>query len=352
MANPWDLLASEMPTEEELLAIQASQPQGAMETSNFLMEQSSPPSGKKIKVSVNPWQKQQRAAYLEDREQQKKGIGSLEKRQDAFRKGSGQIDLSPLLALADAWGGTNMARVYKAPMSDDQREQLALRLEDELQQRRNELTKLDRDFLKDQATFEVMQGRQGEKQDLMLESDVKRLKSDIVPLSNQAANISAIDALISKYDPKKLPGYGSWKEKITPDALLDEDARDLRRLMNDLSAAALQAQSGATVSERERAAKLNALAQNLSSKPEDLYTAYMKFKEAASLGVKAREAGYRPEVVERYRERMGQDAITAERVGASPYQKAAPQKQQFQEGTVINVGGKRFKIQGGKPVPL
>jgi len=155
MPNPWDLQSSQMPTEEELLAIQASQPSAPEDNVDYLGAQSVAPSGKKIKMSRSSLQKQFVDAFLQDQAQQREGIKSIESRQDAFRKGPGKVDLSPLLALADAWGGTNMARVYRAPMSDEQREQMALRLQEELQQRRNELTKTNRDFVKDQLMLEL-----------------------------------------------------------------------------------------------------------------------------------------------------------------------------------------------------
>lgn len=65
------------------------------------------------------------------------------------------MDLTPLLALADAWkkGGGNLAASYKAPMSPQEKQQLGLKLQDELLKRTQDMTKDERDQLKDRLNM-------------------------------------------------------------------------------------------------------------------------------------------------------------------------------------------------------
>lgn len=64
------------------------------------------------------------------------------------------VDLTPLAALADSWkrGGGHLADSYKAPMSPQDKAALAAKLQDELLKRTQDLTKDERDSLKDRLS--------------------------------------------------------------------------------------------------------------------------------------------------------------------------------------------------------
>lgn len=65
------------------------------------------------------------------------------------------VSLKPLAALTDAWTGSKLAQNYDAPLTAKDKQALASRLQDELLKRTQDLTRDQRDALKDQLNAQL-----------------------------------------------------------------------------------------------------------------------------------------------------------------------------------------------------
>lgn len=86
-------------------------------------------------------QKKQLAAY---KEQIQRGLNSPT-----------EVSLKPLAALTDAWTGSHFAQNYEAPLTTKDKQALAAKLQDELLKRTQDLTKDQRDALKDRLSAQL-----------------------------------------------------------------------------------------------------------------------------------------------------------------------------------------------------
>jgi hypothetical protein len=158
------------------------------------------------------------------------GLKDLEQQIQEYRNQPTQLDLTPLMALSDSWSGSKLAQAYRAPESAQEKMQRLVGLQNQLQQRRAELTrpelaafKAQNDFLRksweneqrDRRLERTIEGRMGnwqERADRQTHKDlVKSVKNDktIVQRLNSFDNLSNAEVLLT---------HG---KKLTPEQIHD-----------------------------------------------------------------------------------------------------------------------------------
>jgi hypothetical protein len=90
-------------------------------------------------------------SFPEPRQPPGMDVSPIEQAIERYQGMESQIDLSPLIALADAWGGGNLLRGYKRPMSERQKQDTITKLKTELAERKakEELQKTETQSLYD-----------------------------------------------------------------------------------------------------------------------------------------------------------------------------------------------------------
>lgn len=99
-----------------------------------------------------------RSKYKENIEDRNKTIGVLQNKLNKFNEKPNQTNLLPFLSAVDAMTGSKIAESYKAPMTDQQREDYKLRLEKLIQDAKSGGIKSDLDFLKAEISYAKKSG--------------------------------------------------------------------------------------------------------------------------------------------------------------------------------------------------
>jgi hypothetical protein len=228
-------LPAQQPTQEQL-NMEAQAPSGVSGVAPM------PSMGSKPgKLSTIDMLRQQ---YQQSISEQKQGISEAEKRLQEYLKKPGKMDLSPLIALAEQWGGGtgNLLRAYKPPedrkkevenlqqqvlkarggLSDTQTRALKdeLMMEEKAQDRSIELSKLAQ---KSQEIAAMQGKKQGDK---LIDLDNDAIKN--IAKSDEAKRINGITSFMSslnKYrdlvDSYKLQPIGSKEQKLLQSAYSD-----------------------------------------------------------------------------------------------------------------------------------
>ena len=143
----------------------------------------------------------------------------------------------------------------------------------------------------------------GAKSDMDVKDDVKELAKRVG--ADPASIRVAMDALDKEIleSGGDIPGVGRV-DALTPDFLSSDKAISVRNQAQDLVDALLKMQSGSTVSEQERTRKYQSY--GIGSRDErNFKTGMQRLRGDIEAKLKATEAGFRPEVVDQYRNQGG-----------------------------------------------
>ena len=137
-----------------------------------------------------------------------------------------------------------------------------------------------------------------------VESDVQKLAKETgdtaVLISEKLARIKAVMA----QHPKDLPGVGPVDSRV-PAIALDSDAQSLQSDAREMVNTLLFLQSGAGVSNQERENKYRAYGVGEGSTEAAFRQGIAKLENDIAKALKAKQAGFRPKVVDTYKERGG-----------------------------------------------
>lgn len=158
MATPWDVLAMQGQLPEE------APPQLTPEQLAQLNQMGAAPAP--VQAPVSPLQQLQSAEQAA-LQKQRESIDLYQQNVDKLLKqGNQELDLTPLAAFSDSLFGTNLTKAALAtrPMTQEQRVQIAAKLQDELQRRRGEYSKNELEALKTNLMFQLGMAKAGKEE--------------------------------------------------------------------------------------------------------------------------------------------------------------------------------------------
>jgi hypothetical protein len=183
---------------------------------------------------------------LQGIDEQKKSADELLKFKDALMSNyQSQVDLSPLMALADQWGGGNMAKSYKAPESEMERLQKIMNVQDKYAGVQSKIADDELGLLKTQLSAELGKARQDRLQN-------KAPTAEQWKVAGFAARMADSNAILSN-----LEGHGTSRGtqlqmgKFFPSEFMDEDTKKLDQAQRNFINATLRRESGAAISPEE-----------------------------------------------------------------------------------------------------
>lgn len=220
-------------------------------------------------------------------EEQRQGINQNEQALRNIEAQGPQLNLSPLLALTDAWTGSKFGQTYQQPETPEQRQLKLMALKEHLQNQRKGLTDSEINFLKSQLSTQLDPMKLAKEQSQMAYYDRYAPGGPMQQLAEYRSAQQARDKILQRLSSNKDLGARLGAYQTLDNALSNMAAGKVRtpQQLEDFQAAIIQGlgmsrgQSG--VNERaERTFKtldLNAskMMQFLSSRPQDV----MKNKE-------------------------------------------------------------------------
>lgn len=199
---------------------------------------------------VNPFQtkehladeKAAREAEQSTIDEQKSTTNKMEQMLQAYMTGDqGKVDLSPLLALSDAWSGGNQAKSYKAPEDQQTKMAKAIGLENEIGQRRNDASKSQNalaKLLSDNKMASAWMGMQGRNQKFD-QTEWDKLNESIDPNGRMAGELKRQAARLN--DAKAVEVMGAqFPTGMIPNGQFAETAGAVAKLMGAGNAAAAE----------------------------------------------------------------------------------------------------------------
>ncbi len=201
------------------------------------------------------------SAGLASKKQQQEGLKKFEEQIAALNQGAPTglqgADLTALLALADQWTGSNLAKSYKAPESASERKQRQIMLEQAAQKMRQGITDTDIDLAK-------LQWQNANNQDTLrygLEKTLlgAALKGPKLPNKDQfdaagyAKRMAQAEEVFSKLGDE---GYDRTKrieslKSLLPGEVQSESLREQDQAERNFVNAVLRRESGAAISDTE-----------------------------------------------------------------------------------------------------
>lgn len=156
-----------------------------------------------------------------------------------------------------------------------------------------------------------------EKKDARFESDTQKLEKrigDMVP--GIVKKLQNLDDMIPGgiEGAGDVPGAGPGKFLI-PDVMLSNEASEVQQNARGLMADLIKLQSGTAASDQEVARKMKERGMGPGSKPETFRSGLRLLRDELVTAVKNKQAGFRPEVIEKYKSREGLTYDTIEAVG-------------------------------------
>lgn len=315
---------------------------------------------------------------------QQAGIEEMEGDLERFRNIPPQLDITPVAALVDQWTKSNLTKTYDKPMSPEEKQMAMLKLQSEIQKHRTGLAENDLTYMKSMLGGQE-QFKRNENLELgagsapprpatpyalgrydvdKIEADVQKLEGNLGDATTTIfSHMDELERLIGDLDgTKAIPGVGPGT-KLAPDFMLSEKGSRVRQLATDLYRQKVYLASGKSINESEARDQMKIVGLGLDSK-ESSFRAGVKglLKEIRGIVAK-KQAAFRPEVVERYRNRGGrtlqdfdarffspkkktQDSVpTSQSAPAAPSKKAAPAV-----GAIVEVGGKKYQFKGGENI--
>lgn len=243
-----------------------------------------------------------------------------------------QVDLSPLMALTDAWTGSQMAKSYHKPDSDLQREAALAKISDQVSKSGKALSDNEINLLKtainaesNRQIFGLKSGAQAaagaskkdDKEEQDINEEVTKLSVRTQPAAGVIRKLKDLHADMSKAttdeDGRTLPpGFGGIIErgagKMGMDAALSPEAKKMWQDARGLVSATLQLQSGQAVPESEVVRKMQEFGMSLGSSPNQFVDGMENARAFAAQTLREINAGYRPAAVSRYKQRKGTTA--------------------------------------------
>lgn len=285
---------------------------------------------------------------------QQSGVDELLAHAQDLRTREGDIDLSPLLALADSWNpGSKILSGYTRPQSRAEREATLMGTEREIRQARGQVTDDQIGMLQSALGIEQQRltgqeraidrqlTREGQQQmaheraadraamreftnstkaDVKFETDVQKLAKELGDApANIKVNLRKLDGEIKAIGGGDIPGVGPGA-MYTPEFLKSDKGQNISQLAYDLTADLIKLQSGTAASESEVKRKLQTLGLGPTSSDRQFQTGLRNLQDKVQEGLRAKEAGFRPDVVKSYAERGG---VTSGSLGSYSFGTAA-----------------------------
>jgi hypothetical protein len=322
--NPLDMMAARKPAAVDMLSMQDESspyepvPGVLPETVQVQNEEAAAADGdpnlqvlRQLAMASAPTQKSpeeiaaQQALQDTFQKRQAQQEGSISSMEDSLKKylaRERKTDLSPLLALADSWSGSNLLKAYNRPETQEERDAKVLQIQNLIAKQRGELTDNELSLLKSRASELASDRRNSDyyknvralagmqfKEDEALESKVKDLskRTELFPSIKEA--IQTVEGLIPENG--KIPGIGVGQAKL-PMFALPETGRKLRQSLIDLYRAKVYMTSGKTINESEAADGMKSIGISWDAGPDDLRNGYNNLKKSIISELKQREAGY------------------------------------------------------------
>jgi len=262
---------------------------------------------------------------------QKAGLAGLEQRNQQYQNQPLQLDLSPLMALSDQWFGGDMGKQYKRPESPTDRVKALSDMEGALLKARGGISQEEQQYLQNrmglmqkadetqagmlmaqakmQEARNVGDAARGAKADYKLQSEVERLQknigNDLPAVHTRMMELKKLVPEINQPagNARRIPGLGV--EKFTPDFLKSAQGAHIASLAKGLASDILRLQSGLTVTEPERAAKLAEMGMGVFSTPAQFIDAMQFIQKQLQSVAKNKEAGYSKAARQVFRENGG-----------------------------------------------
>lgn len=240
-----------------------------------------------------------------------------------------QLDLSPLMALTDAWTGSHLAKTYRKPDSDLQKEAALAKLSDQVSKSGKQLSENEISLLK--TAFNVESNRQilglkdsaragaaATKDDKDFEKTADEQAADLSKLTKDASGVRTIlnklNGQLSKAprdsDGRVIPpGFGvtsdltsaqgaqQFADKYLPDQILgkeltSKEAQAIKQNAQFLVAEVTKLYSGAAATDNERAALKAAAGQLKTNSPSQFIEGLETIRQMALDKLRTIEAPY------------------------------------------------------------
>jgi hypothetical protein len=253
------------------------------------------------------------------------GVRNLEALQDQYAAMPMQLDLSPLMALADTWTGSKLADSYRKPQSEQERLGALLGFERAAQEGRESASDFLIKSLEPQMTGEtlaqqILSATQGIQQGAAAEDPrkferstglkpydvdkaVERHEKNVRPIQDTYARLEyALEAVKPYLGKKDIPGIGAWDSR-KPDFMASPDEVKIRQSRQDVLNELNRLTSGATVTPQE-SQRLKAAMGNTFTGGEREYVEGMarigRVLREIMAGREAAFKGRRPEVIDAF----------------------------------------------------
>lgn len=266
-------------------------------------------------------QKKRMKGYIGEQE---KNVKDLEGLTDYYRSNR-QLDLTPLLALADAWGGTHLAQAYKKPLSPEERQEHVLKLEDKVADNKKELVNSQAKEIqseRQQDLFNAMM-RQNRFEDVKQQALGKAYGPYVTDMKNALEQLEK--HLPGGIDNQNLdapvPGYG-W-QSFVPRQLADAQQASVRRNVTRLLNAYVYLSSGKQINENEAERLKQAVGQLNWDSPRDIRGGLQDMKRSLFSLMQQIEAGFgggEGDTVKRFRANGGLTSQDIFNLGRKPQQ--------------------------------
>lgn len=149
------------------------------------------------------------------------------------------------------------------------------------------------------------------------ELDVQKFEKRISPFVEMTSIFNQLDSLIpggiDKWSGEDIPGAGLTKHFFR--FATSDKGNDIRDLWGNLKDSIMRARSGAAISIPEAARLNSALGDSVFSSDKDMIQGLRRFKIAMNDVYRSRQAGYKPEVVKEYADRLQDPAATSFMIG-------------------------------------
>lgn len=256
------------------------------------------------------------------RDSQNQGLADLEAMQAKYPS-EAKTDLTGLMMFADAFGSGDknaLTSGYKRPPTQEELDKAKIDIGSTIQRLKGQLSGDELAALQLQMSGETSKLHYGqarsdkaqEKYDAGIERDVQKLEKRIEDIGPSIKyNLDSLDSFLGQLPQDEngkivgdIPGIGPTKS-WAPNFALSPKGQEIRQLAIGLVQDAIKVQSGVAVSEQEAVRKMREFGLSWDSTPEQFVKGLKNTRIKTIEGLKKKEAGFRPEVQDVYRERGG-----------------------------------------------
>ncbi len=263
---------------------------------------------------------------------QKGGVSELEDTINQLKNMEKGVDLTPLLALSDTWGGTKLLSSYKGPKSEEEKLKELAAVQSQLAQRKGDIAKEEFAMAKGRANehdelgrMKLMLGAQtglagieraretGERFQTALEEKQRQKEdNDVRAFSDRMEKsgmsvipevLTNIEYQLGKYKGKDIPGYGAtgW----VPSIMTSEGGKDVRQAVDSLRNTLLKIKSGSAVTDSEARRLYDELGTSIGQSDEQLRRGIQNASNFLRKQHANITAGAAPRIKEEYSKRGG-----------------------------------------------